>query len=160
MDLEANRGVADFYFFREAIDRRKAMNAAEHRRHPQIRRGYRPIRFYPLTTFYPLYSGGRDGINAITPVRPVRFQKVLPRYELSTSDTRDEGVGPMFNGIVKEISAGWDEPRRHRRPRPRRGKRAKGTSSRSDTLKRLKFGQIEVTHTSKVEMAVFVDTFV
>jgi hypothetical protein len=52
-----------------------------------------------LTNFYPLYSASNDQVDPVQRVQPVQFQRVLPRYELSTSETRDQGLGPMFADI-------------------------------------------------------------
>ena len=49
-----------------------------------------------LTNFYPLYGGANDQVDPVLPVRRVFFQRVIPRYRLSTSETRDEGLGPDF----------------------------------------------------------------
>ncbi|MBF0288324.1 MAG: hypothetical protein HQM14_10945 [SAR324 cluster bacterium] len=52
-----------------------------------------------VTTFYPQYSEGRDRVEPIRSVFPTMFQEVIPRYNLSATDTRDEGVGPMFEEV-------------------------------------------------------------
>lgn len=49
-----------------------------------------------LTNFYPLYDGDNDQVDPVTAVRRTIFQRVIPRYRLSTSETRDEGLGPDF----------------------------------------------------------------
>ena len=49
-----------------------------------------------LTNFYPLYDGANDQVDPVIPVRRAFFQRVIPRYRLSTSETRDEGLGPDF----------------------------------------------------------------
>ncbi|MFP4329418.1 MAG: hypothetical protein ACLFP6_01745 [Spirochaetaceae bacterium] len=54
--------------------------------------GTRPV----LTNFYPLYGGANDQVDPVTPVRRAFFQPIIPRYRLSTSETRDEGLGPEF----------------------------------------------------------------
>ena len=49
------------------------------------------------TNFYPQYlDGARDRVTPIAPVQPSEFQRVEPRYQLSMSETRDTGLGPMF----------------------------------------------------------------
>ncbi len=53
---------------------------------------FRPI----LTNFYPRYDGANDQVDPVSAVRSVRFQRVEPRYRLSTSETRDQGTGPAF----------------------------------------------------------------
>jgi hypothetical protein len=67
---------------------------------PQVQRrttSYRnPLRY---TNFYPLYNGANDQVDPVLRVQPVQFQRVLPRYRLSTSETRDQGVGPMFTEV-------------------------------------------------------------
>ena len=55
-----------------------------------------PLRY---TNFYPLYDGANDQVDPVLRVQPVQFQRVLPRYRLSTSETRDLGVGPMFTEV-------------------------------------------------------------
>ena len=49
-----------------------------------------------LTNFYPLYDAANDQVDRIVPVRRTIFQRIIPRYELSTSETRDQGLGPNF----------------------------------------------------------------
>ena len=50
------------------------------------------------TNFHPQYSdGGHDRVTAIVSTRPTGFQKVLPNYDMSMSETRNTGLGPMFN---------------------------------------------------------------
>jgi hypothetical protein len=67
---------------------------------PQVRSAatsYRnPLRY---TNFYPLYGGANDQVDPVLRVQPVQFQRVLPRYRLSTSETRDLGIGPMFTEV-------------------------------------------------------------
>ena len=52
------------------------------------------------TTFYPKYGEGRDVVEPVMPIRPAKFQRIIPRYELSASQTRDEGVGPVFEEVI------------------------------------------------------------
>jgi hypothetical protein len=68
--------------------------------HPetQVRYVYKPRVVWP-TRFYPQYTGGLDYVSYVSPVERVAFQKVLPRYMLSTSQTRDTGLGPLFERI-------------------------------------------------------------
>lgn len=49
-----------------------------------------------LTNFYPRYNAANDQVDPIIRVQPVAFQRVIPRYDLSTSETRDTGLGPAF----------------------------------------------------------------
>lgn len=48
------------------------------------------------TNFYPRYGGANDQVDRVLPIQPVRFQPIIPRYRLSTSETRDTGLGPAF----------------------------------------------------------------
>lgn len=52
-----------------------------------------------LTNFYPLYNSANDQVDPVLPVQPVSFQRVLPRYRLSTSETRDQGTGPLLEAV-------------------------------------------------------------
>lgn len=56
----------------------------------------REIRPFLGTIFYPR-GDADDRVTAIGPTRPVRFQPIVPRYELSTNATRDTGLGPLFD---------------------------------------------------------------
>ena len=56
------------------------------------------------TNFYPRYGAANDQVDPVLAVHPVYFQRVIPRYRLSTSETRDLGVGPMFDASVMRIS--------------------------------------------------------
>jgi len=57
------------------------------------------------TTFYPLYDGANDQVDRVTPVRRAFYQAVLPRYQLSTSETRDLGTGPGLEEISYNVYA-------------------------------------------------------
>ena len=48
-----------------------------------------PVNYYPIgrTQFYPGYNEHRDRVDAVIPIKPISFQKVL-RYDLNTGDTR------------------------------------------------------------------------
>jgi hypothetical protein len=63
-----------------------------------------------LTNFYPGYDGANDQVDRVSPVFPVAFQRVIPRYRLSTSETRDLGTGPGF--IYAPGPADSNTPRR------------------------------------------------
>lgn len=54
------------------------------------------IRFIRQTGFYPLYDGENDQVDPVGPVRRARFQRIVPRYRLSASETNDTGLGPPF----------------------------------------------------------------
>jgi hypothetical protein len=52
-----------------------------------------------MTNFYPRYNDANDQVDRISRIRPITFQRVIPRYRLSTSETRDAGTGPAFDEI-------------------------------------------------------------
>lgn len=49
---------------------------------------------YAISNFYPGYGEGSGRLNSIGPISPVRFQRILPRYDLSSARTRTSGQGP------------------------------------------------------------------
>jgi len=55
------------------------------------------------TNFYPRYGAANDQVDPVLAVHPIYFQRVIPRYRLSTSETRDLGVGPMFDASVAVV---------------------------------------------------------
>ncbi len=59
----------------------------------------------PVTNFYPNY-GGEARIERIAEIQPVRFQEIIPRYNLSTSATRTQGTGPL----LYDLPSGWSTP--------------------------------------------------
>ena len=49
------------------------------------------------TNFYPTYvDNNRDKVTPASPTFRTDFQKVIPRYDLSMTETRDKGTGPTF----------------------------------------------------------------
>ena len=54
---------------------------------------------YRISNFYPLYGSDNDQVDRVSAVKPPTFQKIIPRYRLSTSETRDQGTGPVFEEI-------------------------------------------------------------
>jgi len=51
------------------------------------------------TNFYPNYGEGFDHVSPVYPVRRTAFQRVLQRYRLSSTLTRDTGLGPRMETI-------------------------------------------------------------
>ncbi len=50
-----------------------------------------------ITNFYPTYlEGNHDKVTPTSAPYTTEFQSVIPRYELSMSETRDKGTGPTF----------------------------------------------------------------
>ena len=49
------------------------------------------------TNFYPTYvDGNLDKVTPTAATYSTQFQKVIPRYSLSMSETRNAGTGPTF----------------------------------------------------------------
>ena len=49
------------------------------------------------TNFYPTYvDGNRDKVTPAAGTHITQFQTVIPRYDLSMSETRNAGTGPTF----------------------------------------------------------------
>jgi hypothetical protein len=81
-----------------------------------------------LTNFYPTYDGANDQVDRVLPVRRTMFQRVIPRYRLSTSETRDQGLGPSF--IYSEYEPpGPRSARRDRGPGDEQGPEVAAVSS-------------------------------
>ena len=55
-----------------------------------------PVVRYLPTQFYPGGEGERAELGPIAGVGPVRLQRIIPRYELSTAETRESGLGPQL----------------------------------------------------------------
>ena len=70
------------------------------------------------TNFYPRYGAANDQVDPVLAVHPVYFQRVIPRYRLSTSETRDLGVGPMFDASVTGVHPYRTRMVRHLAPLP------------------------------------------
>lgn len=53
---------------------------------------------YPISNFYPGYGDGNgDGrLDRVEPIAAVSMQRILPRYDLSSSRTRTSGLGPAL----------------------------------------------------------------
>ena len=103
------------------------------------RRQLNPLRAWrKATTFYP--HGDEDGtLGPVTPVVPVQFQPIIPRYDLSTSETREAGVGPAFDSApyFADAEPGFPLPDRVAEERaneeePQRGRPTPGTGERLD----------------------------
>tara|TARA_B100000686_G_scaffold231562_1_gene239142 strand:+ start:259 stop:600 length:342 start_codon:yes stop_codon:yes gene_type:complete len=62
-----------------------------------IRRKARWERLVATTNFYPTYvDGNKDRVTPTSATFKTKFQTVIPRYNLSMSETRNEGTGPTF----------------------------------------------------------------
>ena len=62
---------------------------------PSSRIMFDPYRYKP-THFYPGGPDDGNALEAISPLKGVRFQRVLPNYEISTTETRESGLGPAL----------------------------------------------------------------
>jgi len=70
------------------------------------------------TNFYPRYGAANDQVDPVLQIHPIYFQRVIPRYRLSTSETRDLGVGPMFDASVTVVRPYAMKPVRYLEPLP------------------------------------------
>ena len=62
-----------------------------------IRRKARWKRLEDTTNFYPTYvDGNKDKVTPTAATFTTQFQTVIPRYNLSMTETRNEGTGPTF----------------------------------------------------------------
>ena len=63
----------------------------------KIRRKVKWKRLEATTNFYPTYvDGNKDKVTPTAATFTTQFQTVIPRYNLSMTDTRNEGTGPIF----------------------------------------------------------------
>ena len=63
----------------------------------KIRPKARWKRLEATTNFYPTYvDGNKDKVTPTAATFKTQFQTVIPRYNLSMTETRDEGTGPTF----------------------------------------------------------------
>ena len=63
----------------------------------KIRRKARWKRVEGTTNFYPTYvDGNKDKVTPTAATFKTQFQTVIPRYNLSMTETRNEGTGPTF----------------------------------------------------------------
>ena len=63
----------------------------------KIHRKARWKRLEATTNFYPTYvDGNKDKVTPTTATFKTQFQTVIPRYNLSMTETRNEGTGPTF----------------------------------------------------------------
>ena len=57
------------------------------------------IGYVPQTGYYPRYDAENDQVDPVAPAARARFQRVIPRYRLSGSETNDTGLGPSFYDV-------------------------------------------------------------
>ena len=63
----------------------------------KIRHKARWKRLEATTNFYPTYvEGNKDKVTPTAATFKTQFQTVIPRYNLSMTETRNEGTGPTF----------------------------------------------------------------
>ena len=63
----------------------------------KIHRKARWKRLEASTNFYPTYvDGNKDKVTPTSATFKTQFQTVIPRYNLSMTETRNEGTGPTF----------------------------------------------------------------
>lgn len=51
------------------------------------------------TNFYPSYDSDNDQVDPVSSISKTFFQPIIPNYEISTSETRDQGLGPALEMI-------------------------------------------------------------
>lgn len=78
----------------------------------QGRRRRRQRYSYPISNFYPRYKDGSGRVDRIEPVSTVQMQRVLPRYDFSTAQTRTSGLGPPLidSPVSVEINGEGESP--------------------------------------------------
>ena len=63
----------------------------------KVRRKARWNRLKATTNFYPTYvDGNKDKVTPTAATFKTQFQTIIPRYNLSMTETRNEGTGPTF----------------------------------------------------------------
>ena len=63
----------------------------------KIRRKAKWKRLEATTNFYPAYvDGNKDKVTPTSATFTTQFQTVIPRYNLSMTETRNDGTGPTF----------------------------------------------------------------
>ena len=63
----------------------------------KIHRKARWKRLEASTNFYPTYvDGNKDKVTPTAATFKTQFQTVIPRYNLSMTETRNDGTGPTF----------------------------------------------------------------
>ena len=63
----------------------------------KMRRKARWKRLEASTNFYPTYvDGNKDRVTPTESIFKTQFQSIIPRYNLSMTETRNEGTGPTF----------------------------------------------------------------
>lgn len=67
---------------------------------------------YPISNFYPRYKDGSGRVDRIEPISTVQMQRVLPRYDFSTAQTRSSGLGPPLidSPVSVEINGEGESP--------------------------------------------------
>ena len=74
------------------------------------------------TNFYPTYDESNDQVDRVSSIKSIQFQKIIPRYRLSTSETRDQGTGPGIEEIPVALPSYLKRaPRTTRVNRPNKG---------------------------------------
>lgn len=78
----------------------------------QRRRRRRRSYSYPISNFYPRYKDGSGRVDRIEPISTVQMQRVLPRYDFSTAQTRTSGLGPPLidSPVSVEITGEGESP--------------------------------------------------
>ena len=66
------------------------------------------------TNFYPTYvDGNLDKVTPAAATYSTQFQTVIPRYDLSMSETRNAGTGPTFLETTYQPPTENPDPKKH-----------------------------------------------
>ena len=77
------------------------------------------------TNFYPTYvDGNLDKVTPAATTHSTQFQTVIPRYDLSMSETRNAGTGPTF------LETAYQPPTENLNPEKQSADKPPGTSER------------------------------
>ena len=71
------------------------------------------------TNFYPTYvDGNQDKVTPAAATQNTQFQTVIPRYDLSMSETRNAGTGPTFLETEYQAPANLKDPEKQSVDKP------------------------------------------
>ena len=73
---------------------------------------------YWKTNFYNSNVSGHDRVDAISPIGSAFFQTIIPNYDLSTDETRDQGYGPAIDIIETRPFLNRSHPKPSAKKRP------------------------------------------
>ncbi|MFP4643912.1 MAG: hypothetical protein ACLFM0_06125 [Spirochaetales bacterium] len=116
-------------------------------------------RAYAITNFYPGYGDGDGSLDRIEPISPVRMQRILARYDMSTAQTRTSGLGPPLLETPVSVELTGEEKSPIRVPADRERSRAtnqSGEAGRQRTARKAGSGT-ETTAFTDEAMGTIID---